>query len=185
MINFFKKLWFDHLGGKKKSWVDMSYQDDKLIVKNFNKTFANECRNKLGNIISDNKTDKEVIDIFIERKNINREEPKLEVIHCGIDKDGFVKVELDWNNAFINHLRNNGFSGNSEEDLIQSYLERVSMNSAEKLLEDPASYSKEEIERAFIEITRETESELQEAKKQAEALNRKYKKLSKQKKNNE
>ena len=48
--------------------------------------------------------------------------PWFELISMGIDHDGFVKVEMDWNNAFIKQLRENGYDGYDEQDVIQKYI---------------------------------------------------------------
>lgn len=39
-----------------------------------------------------------------------------------VDEDGRVKVEMDWNKAFVVGLRNLGFSGHNEEEVVEKYL---------------------------------------------------------------
>lgn len=58
--------------------------------------------------------------------------PWMEFTTDGVIKDGMVKLEFDWNTAFINELRKNGFTGMSEEEIVESY-----MSSFTKELHDP------------------------------------------------
>lgn len=50
------------------------------------------------------------------------DKPFMQANHYGFDGDGAVKLELDWNRAFINHLREFGFEGDEDLDVVKSYL---------------------------------------------------------------
>ena len=61
-------------------------------------------------------------------KHLNREsglggdKPFMQANHYGFAEDGAVKMELDWNRSFINHLRDYGFEGDEDLDVVKSYL---------------------------------------------------------------
>lgn len=62
--------------------------------------------------------------------------PFMQANHYGFDQDGGVKLELDWNRSFINHLRDYGFEGDEDLDVIKSYMAALtSKPPAEQLIE--------------------------------------------------
>ena len=99
--------------------------------------------------------------LFIDRENIEHEDPKLEVKHSGIMEDGQIKIELDWNSAFIRHLAENGITGETEEEAVRAYLELLTLGTLSPELRE---FTDEEIDNAFAEQDRELEAELEEAK---------------------
>ena len=36
--------------------------------------------------------------------------------------NGRIKIELDWNDAFVDELRKNGFKGESDDEVVQHYI---------------------------------------------------------------
>ena len=36
--------------------------------------------------------------------------------------DGQIKIELDWDDNFIKHLRSNGYTGPDDDAIIQKYI---------------------------------------------------------------
>lgn len=147
----------------KEPWVELGYDGKQLKVKQYNDAFTKEQRMKLGSVC-DGKTDDEVADLFAAREVVEMEDPKLEVIHSGIEEDGRIKVHLDWNSAFIKHLHQNGIIGDDDDDTIANYLKLLTTNELEGETED--FYTKAQIDGAFSEIERELESEFKEASKQ-------------------
>ena len=51
--------------------------------------------------------------------------PWLEIISEGIEPDGRVRLEFDWNTAFIEHIREHGFVGHNEEECVKMYVEAL------------------------------------------------------------
>ncbi len=51
--------------------------------------------------------------------------PWLEIISEGIESDGRVRLEFDWNSAFIEHIREFGFVGHNEEECVRMYVEAL------------------------------------------------------------
>jgi len=47
-----------------------------------------------------------------------------------------IKVELDWNDAFIKHLRANGYTGPDDDTVIQRYVAVLSKQVAEDMADD-------------------------------------------------
>lgn len=68
----------------------------------------------------------ESIDILMEvRKKKESDEPWMEVLGGEITKDGQMELKLDWNDAFIAQLQQNGYRGNSEQQLVSNWLGKV------------------------------------------------------------
>jgi hypothetical protein len=161
-----KSLWRTYVWNTSTPWADIGYDGKKLLVKGFNKAFVDEQRNKQGDLC-DGKTDKEIVNLFVDRENVEREDPKLDIIHMGIEADGKIKVKLDWNRAFIRHLQENGISGETEDEAIQAYLQLLTMNELQGETTPEEFFSKDQIEEAFGEMDRELDQEFDVAKKQS------------------
>ncbi len=63
-------------------------------------------------------------------------EPYIEIISEGIDSVGRLKIEFDWNKAFIMDLRKNGFEGNSEEEIVQKWFQAITRSHLDIFLEE-------------------------------------------------
>jgi len=170
MLKSIKTFWYNYIWKPKTPWADISHDGEKLVVNAYNKAFVEKQRQKLGDL-SDRKTDDEVVQLFTDRDHLKREEPKLEVLHYGITEDGRVKMKLDWNHAFITHLHENGFSGETEEEVVQAYLQQLTAKVGEEMEHEPQTYTRDQIEDAFSEVSREADKELEAAKKQLRQAN--------------
>ncbi len=144
-------------------WADFQYINDRLSVKDYNPAFIKKLRNTLGDVIDNEMTDEEIIGVYVDRENIEREDPRLDVIHLGIETDGRVKVELDWNQAFINHLKKHGITGETESEAIEAYLSMLSSRAADEVGTEQDVFSREMINEAFSEIDIIANRELDEA----------------------
>ena len=104
-MSWWQSVWHKYLGGKSKPWADTFYDIESKVVKcrSFNAAFVKKARAELGTV-ADDKDDLRVVRVYFDRQNIEHEEPRLDVLHTGIDEDGRVKMKLDWNKAFIRHL---------------------------------------------------------------------------------
>lgn len=49
-------------------------------------------------------------------------EPWVNISSTSYDKTKGFRIELDWNDAFIEHLRDNGIQGRSDEEVVQKWL---------------------------------------------------------------
>lgn len=156
----------------KKPKASFEIVESKIAVKSYNKAFIDDLRKRFGEAAL-GKTDQQVIQLYLDRENLEREEPRLEVIHAGLEQDGRVKMTLDWNRAFINHLRENGITGESEDEAVQKYL---SMLTSEVQAESAAAAVHDSILSEFDELDQQTAQELAEAeelvKKQERKLRR-------------
>ncbi|QDJ96496.1 hypothetical protein Xoosp13_310 [Xanthomonas phage Xoo-sp13] len=61
-------------------------------------------------------------------KQRNSSEPWVEVIGQEFNADGDLKIQLDWNDAFIKYLRSNGFKGQTDDILVQMWVSSLSRN---------------------------------------------------------
>jgi hypothetical protein len=59
-------------------------------------------------------------------------EPYIEIISEEFIEDKGLAIKMDWNLAMINYLKSNNFSGNSEEDIIYSYMRALAREDQEK-----------------------------------------------------
>lgn len=61
-----------------------------------------------------------------EKKKIqDSDEPYLSILSDTMDKDGNVTMVMDWNQAFIKRLRDAGFRGITDDQVIDAYLYRL------------------------------------------------------------
>jgi hypothetical protein len=141
--------------------AEFVFVDGKLKIKNFNGAFVDELKSKLGDL-SDGKTDAQLVELYLDRENLEREEPKLEVIHLGLKEDGTASMKLDWNRAFINHLRENGIEAETEDMAIEMYLQLLQRKV------DLDLNHEENADNAFADIDAELGQEFEAARKLAE-----------------
>lgn len=55
---------------------------------------------------------------------VDYDSPEPQVIIKSVDYDETqgIKLELDWNDAFVNYLTMNGFAGASDEEIVQRWV---------------------------------------------------------------
>lgn len=158
-------------------WADLQFSDGKLIVVDYNQAFVTKLRTSFGDLIDESTTDDDIVKLYVDRENVNREEPRLEVLHMGIEEDGQLKIKLDWNKAFIDHLNKNGITGETEDEAIKAYLARLTTETADVEGELTDVMSREKINEAFRDIDNETQRELDEASAQIKTKNRRKRKI--------
>ena len=72
----------------------------------------------------------------VERNSIN---PRVEIIGEVTDPHKGVGIELDWNDAFVKYLRDNGYTGASDEAVVQYYITHLMQNISERMKESTGS----------------------------------------------
>jgi len=71
--------------------------------------------------------------------------PYVEIISERHDKNDGFELELDWNDNFINQLAKNGIDGDTDEDMVQLWLESIRRSQdAEFYEEELMNIAKEE-----------------------------------------
>lgn len=65
-------------------------------------------------------------------------EPWVEV-QSWTDTPKGVKIELDWNDAFVTHLQANGYTGADENQLVQKYLALLTQHVTDGMSENQSS----------------------------------------------
>lgn len=121
------------MGFSSQAWVDLREVDGKLTAHAWNKAFIADLRKSLEEELvrqGTYKTDQEVVDLWLARRNHESEKPVLNVVHTSINKDGTLNLRLEWNDAFIKMLRDNGFDAEDEDTLVQSYLASIARENA-------------------------------------------------------
>lgn len=56
--------------------------------------------------------------------------PRLDIISEGVGPDGNVRLEMEWNAEMITHLREKGYTGNEDEDVVNDYLNSIMLRFA-------------------------------------------------------
>lgn len=108
----------------KEPWAHMVDDDsNKLTVLDYNHAFAESLRPMIESSAS--MTDAEVVKLWVERRNFEREQPRLEIVHGDLTPEGRVNVKLEWNDAFIRMLQESGLEAETEDDYIRLYLASV------------------------------------------------------------
>lgn len=64
----------------------------------------------------------------------NSAEPWVDIKGIVEDPEQGVKIELDWNDAFIAYLKENGYTGADDDQIIQQYVVRVMQDMNERML---------------------------------------------------
>lgn len=64
------------------------------------------------------------------------EEPWVEIKGIVEDPEKGIKIELDWNDAFVKHLRQNGYTGVDDDSVIQRYVAVLSKQVAGDMAAD-------------------------------------------------
>ena len=159
-------------------WADLQFSDGKLIVVDYNSAFVAKLRNSFGDLIDETTSDDDIVKLYVDRENLDREEPRLEVVHLGIEKDGQLKIKLDWNKAFIDHLHKNGISGETEDEAIKEYLSRLTTETADAQGGMPDVITRDQINEAFRDIDNVAQRELDEAAAQVKTTRRRKRKVN-------
>jgi len=64
------------------------------------------------------------------------EEPWVDIKGIVEDPEKGIKIELDWNDAFVKFLRENGYTGTDDETVIQRYVAVLAKQVAGDMAED-------------------------------------------------
>ena len=119
-----KSLWYKHFK-TATPWSDQREENGKLVVNDYNASYVQGLRDELKDAIHGIMTDADVVKLWVDRYNYEREMPRLEMVHGEISVDGRINVKLEWNDAFIKMLQESGVEGESEDDMIKVYLASV------------------------------------------------------------
>lgn len=102
----------------EKSSVQKDYAVDNYWYCNYN----NSMIDKLKNLFAKKSTKKE----SLSEKEIatNNGEPYVKVLETNVDKDNpkYGYFELDWNKHFVENLKQHGFSGNTDEEIVDHWF---------------------------------------------------------------
>lgn len=78
--------------------------------------------------------DKKSRDSYVERMKTS-DEPWVDIIGF-VDTPQGVRVELDWNGAFVAYLRENGVRGTDDEQVVQRWITLLLRDMAEQMEEE-------------------------------------------------
>lgn len=121
-----KNLWYNKFGGKNTPWVDATFAVGKFVVRGYNQAYVRLAESKVPAFVRKDWDETSLVAQFtLDPNKEYEEEPRLDVVHMGLERDGVAKVKLDWNSAFILHLQKNGIEGETEEEAVQLYLQML------------------------------------------------------------
>lgn len=149
--------------------ADEVIENGVLTVTNWNAGYAAAKRAALPPDLVVGMTDEAVVKMWVDRRNLELEEPKLEVVHSDITVDGQVTLKLEWNTAFIRLLQARGFVGDSEDELVQAYLHQVTRKTDEEMFQQEtadvplAPPSEDDIEKILDNTNPETLKQLEKS----------------------
>lgn len=115
----------------------MSLKDnlDPELVKLLKEQILDELRDKdtraREDLLAERERVKKTQDEYIERMKLSTD-PWVEVIADVKDSNG-LGVRLEWNDAFINYLKENGINGTDQEQVIQKYIALLLRDAADKM----------------------------------------------------
>ena len=70
--------------------------------------------------------------LFSKKKKKGKKEPFVKIVGILEEANGKIRLELDWDDAFIQHLKANGYTGVDDSAIIQRYIaELTAMVTAE------------------------------------------------------
>lgn len=75
-----------------------------------------------------------------EEEKLSGEDPHVEIKGIVQDPKKGIKIELDWNDAFIKHLRENGFDGVDDDAVVQKYIAILAKQVAEDMENTPGEF---------------------------------------------
>lgn len=61
------------------------------------------------------------------------DEPQVAIVSSGLDPVQGIRIELDWNDSFIEYLKASGFEGPDEESIVQRWLAGTAKDLAERI----------------------------------------------------
>lgn len=137
-MNFFKSIWHKYLLGKNIPWANVKHDDNgNISITDYNLAFVKSISDKLPYELIERKFDKEIVELWVQRYNLQREQPKLTVVHGKVLEDETIELDISWNQAFIKQLRALGFNSDSEEDIVHLYLDSMSSRSINQNDDEP------------------------------------------------
>lgn len=126
--------------GPLRSWVVRMFNG--LFGKNKEEVIAErEALKKelLAELKKDAKNKKEAkakIEAEADAKLKASNEPWVKVKGNVVDPEKGIKIELDWNDAFVKYLRSNGYKGADDDTVVQHYIAILSKQIADDLHRD-------------------------------------------------
>lgn len=118
--------WFEPIiGAEDATFVHERYRWNQAFIKDLiKKGHTGESDNEVFQSYLDRQHEEErqrIVEEEREKKRLSSE-PWVEVIGEKIDSDGRIELQLDWNAAFVKYLKLNGFRGQTDEILVQTWL---------------------------------------------------------------
>ena len=132
-MNIFKKLFgpsqktLDRL--KQEAKVELETEQwERDIAKDKAKAAAEEEERLAARVEEERQVQIQLAAEKLNENKMNSDEPWVEMVGESVDPEKGIKVELNWNPAFIKYLREGGIQGASEEECAQRWLAMVAQD---------------------------------------------------------
>jgi len=94
-MDWLKSIWNKHLFGKDIPWANIKHQaDGSITISDFNHAFVKSVTEKLPSELIENKFDDEIVELWVNRYNLQFESPKLTVVHGKVSENENISFEL-------------------------------------------------------------------------------------------
>jgi predicted nuclease with TOPRIM domain len=94
--------------------------DQNKELTNFNETIGEQLKNIQQQL---NKRE----------EKYNGADPYIEIISDGFDPEKGIKINLDWNSAFIEHAKEHGLQGTTDYEIVRKYLAHMYLSMIEQM----------------------------------------------------
>lgn len=151
-MNWLIAFWHKYSYGKNVPWAKI-HIDEKtgfISISNWNQEYIKIISEKLPPDLISAMLDYEIVKLWVDRYNLKLEAPKLTVVHGKALEDSTIELDISWNMAFITQLRNLGFNGDSDEDIVHQYLNSIS-NSTNLKSNQQSLYDSDELDEVLKE----------------------------------
>ena len=74
------------------------------------------------------------------KKKTGKHEPYIKILGLLEQSDGRIRLELDWDDAFITHLKSQGYTGVDDNALIQRYIAELTAMVTDEMKGDSSDY---------------------------------------------
>lgn len=74
------------------------------------------------------------------KKKKGKNEPYVKIVGILEERDGRIRLELDWDDGFIKHLKSNGYTGVDDNAIIQRYIAELTAMVTDEMQGDSSDY---------------------------------------------
>ena len=128
----FKQLWNAFTGKTNKEMEELYVNIRNMLTNIETLKSQNEHLKSVNETITEQLTSlKEQVNK--REQKYHSEEPYIEIVSDGFDPEKGIKMNLDWNAAFIEHAKQNGLQGITDYEIVKKYLAHMYITIIEEM----------------------------------------------------